>query len=110
MLSRFKKNKQAPVHPGEILKEEFLKPLKITKYRLAKELGIPAQRVGDIVNGKRAVSADTAMRLAQYFNTTAHFWLMLQMEYDLDHAQDLWSKKIQKAVKPCRLLSETDLS
>ncbi len=98
--------KQKPVHPGEILEEEFLKPLNMTKYRLAKELHIPAQRIGDIVNGQRAITADTALRLARYFKTTADFWLGLQIEYDLQSASDVIMEKIKKEIKPCDLLKK----
>src|SRR3990170_4496836 len=98
--------KQMPVHPGEILTEEFLKPLGLTKYRLAKELHIPAQRIGDVVNGKRSITADTALRLARYFNTTPDFWLGLQAEYDLQCASDAIRKKITKEIRPCDLLKK----
>lgn len=92
--------KIAPTHPGEILDEEFLKPLNITKYRLAKDIHVPAQRVGDIVNGKRAVSADTALRLARYFNMSKEFWMGLQMQYDIEVAEDKLAGKIAKEVHP----------
>lgn len=92
--------KIAPTHPGEILDEEFLKPLNITKYRLAKDIHVPAQRVGDIVNGKRAISADTALRLARYFNMSKEFWMGLQMQYDLEVAEDKLARKIAKEVHP----------
>lgn len=90
----------APIHPGEILFEEFLKPMGITKYRLAKDIHVPAQRVGDIVNGKRAISADTALRLARYFKITKEFWMGLQQQYDLAVAEDRLSKIIEKEVHP----------
>ena len=92
--------KIAPTHPGEILDEEFLKPLNITKYRLAKDIHVPAQRVGDIVNGKRAISADTALRLARYFNMSKEFWMGLQMQYDIEVAEDKLSRQIAKEVHP----------
>jgi len=92
--------KIAPTHPGEILDEEFLKPLNITKYRLAKDIHVPAQRVGDIVNGKRAISADTALRLARYFNMSKEFWMGLQMQYDIEVAEDKLSHQIAKEVHP----------
>ena len=72
------------IHPGEILREEFLTPLQITPYRLAKEIGVTATRIKEILDGKRAVTADTAIRLSRYFQTTAHFWLNLQDAYDLE--------------------------
>jgi addiction module HigA family antidote len=76
----------ALIHPGEILWTEFMEPLELTAYRLAKELQVPAPRVGDIVRGKRAISADTALRLGIYFGLPAQFWLNLQNEYDLRRA------------------------
>ena len=72
-----------PVHPGEILLEDFLKPLEITQYRLAKSIGVPQRRIGEIVAGKRAITADTALRLARFFGTDAQSWLNLQTHYDL---------------------------
>jgi addiction module HigA family antidote len=73
-----------PVSPGEILQEEFLEPMNVTAYRLAKEVHIPQSRISDILNGKRGITADTAMRFAMYFGTTPQFWLNLQNQYDLD--------------------------
>lgn len=96
--------KQKPVHPGEIILKEFLEPLKMTKYRLAKSLNIPAQRLGDIVNKKRSITTDTALRLACFFKTTPDFWLGIQMEYDLQCASATLQKMIKKEVKPCDLL------
>ena len=75
--------KAALIHPGEILLSEFMEPLGLTAYRLAKDIGVPAPRVGDIVRGKRSISADTALRLGIYFGLPAQFWLNLQNEYDL---------------------------
>jgi addiction module HigA family antidote len=72
-----------PIHPGEILAEEFLKPLGLTQYRLARDTSVPARRINEIVTGKRAISADTAFRLARYFGTSELFWLHLQAKYDL---------------------------
>ena len=72
------------VTPGEILREEFLKPLGLTEYRLAKDIGVPARRINEIVHGKRTISTDTAYRLAQYFGTTAQFWINAQVAHDLD--------------------------
>ncbi|MCK9377411.1 MAG: HigA family addiction module antitoxin [Syntrophobacterales bacterium] len=77
-----------PVHPGEVLLEEYLKPLGISQNRLARDLGVPAQRINDIIRKKRAVTVDTALRLARYFHTTPQFWLNLQMHYDLELARD----------------------
>ena len=72
------------IHPGEVLKEEFLIPYKISAYRLSKEIGIPQTRISQIIRGKRRISADTALRLAKYFDTTAGFWLGLQNDYDIE--------------------------
>ena len=82
------KKKMDPVHPGEILLEEFLKPLKLSQSVLARGLGVPPRRVNEIILGKRGVSADTALRLARYFGMSAQFWLGLQMDYDLDVQMD----------------------
>lgn len=92
-MTAFKLSAGGAVHPGEILLEEFLKPMGITAYRLAKDLHIPATRVHEIIKEKRAVSADTALRLARYFNMSPEFWLGLQIDYDLRMAN---SKEIQK--------------
>jgi len=81
-------NKVAPVHPGEVLLEEFLKPMNISQNHLAMEIRVPARRINEIVLGKRRITADTALRLAKYFGTSAKFWLGLQMDYDLDIAAD----------------------
>ncbi|MDY7024708.1 MAG: HigA family addiction module antitoxin [Cyanobacteriota bacterium] len=78
----------APIHPGEILLEEFLEPLGISQYRLAKDIGVPPTRIGTIVHGKRSITADTAIRFARYFGTTELFWLNLQNHYDLETARD----------------------
>ena len=81
-------HKVAPVSPGEMLEEEFLKPLGMTKYRLAKELGVPPQRIGDIVSGKRSITADTDLRLCRFFSLTDGWWLRLQAQYDTTMAKD----------------------
>jgi addiction module HigA family antidote len=78
----------APAHPGEILLEEFLKPLAVSQYRLAKEIGVPARRVNEIVHGQRRISADTALRLARFFGTSERFWINLQSRYDLEIEKD----------------------
>lgn len=72
------------VHPGEVLEKEFLEPFRITAYRLSKDLRVPATRIAEIIHGRRAITADTALRLARYFGTTARFWLGLQEDYDLE--------------------------
>jgi antitoxin HigA-1 len=77
-----------PVHPGEILLEEFLRPLDVSQYQLAKELGVPARRINEIVHGQRRISADTALRLARYFGTSERFWMNLQARYDLEIEKD----------------------
>ncbi len=92
--------KLAPVHPGEILLEEFLGPLEITQYRLAHDIGVPPRRINEIVHGTRAITADTALRLARYFETSARFWLNLQAGYDLEVARDRLAGRIELEVKP----------
>ena len=82
-----KKVKLVPVHPGEILSEEFLKPMSLSQNRLALALGVPARRINEMVLGKRGISADTALRLSAYFGNSADFWLGIQMDYDLDTAR-----------------------
>ena len=88
-----------PIHPGEILLEEFLKPMEISQNKLGRELGVSPRRVNEIVNGKRSVTADTALRLSIFFGNSASFWLGLQMDYDLDVAQDTSLDKIKKEVQ-----------
>jgi addiction module HigA family antidote len=80
--------KLPPVHPGEILLEEYLKPLGISQNKLGRDLGVPAQRINEIVRGQRSITVDTALRLARYFQTTPQFWLNLQSRYDLEMAQE----------------------
>ena len=77
-----------PVHPGEILLEEFLTPLAVSQYQLAKEIGVPARRINEIVHGQRRISADTALRLARFFGTSERFWINLQARYDLEVEKD----------------------
>jgi len=96
---RMKELKLAPVHPGEILREEFLAPLHLTADQLALDIHVPVRRVQEIILGKRVVTADIALRLARYFGTSAHFWLGLQMDYDLDVAEDEWDDRIERDVK-----------
>jgi addiction module HigA family antidote len=86
--------KMAPIHPGEILLEEFLKPLSLSQYRLAKDINVSARRINEIVHGKRAISADTALRLSRYFGTTDRFWLNLQSGYDLEVEKDRLGKRL----------------
>ncbi len=94
-----KKNKLNPVHPGEVLMEEFLTPMNLSQNRLALALGVPARRINEIVLEKRGVSADTALRLAAYFGNSANFWLGLQMDYDLDCARIEIGSAIEKDVR-----------
>ena len=94
------KKKQAPVHPGEILDEEFLKELELSQYRLAKDIHVPCRRINEIVLGKRAISADTALRLAHYFGNTAKFWMNLQAQYDLDIQAQKLGRELSIRIKP----------
>lgn len=94
-----KKSKLKPVHPGEILVEEFLTPMKLSQNRLAIALGVPARRINEIALEKRGVSADTALRLAAYFGNSADFWLGLQMDYDLDCARVEFGITIEQEVR-----------
>ena len=89
-----------PVHPGEILLDDFLAPLGISQYRLAKEIHVPMRRVNEIALGRRGVSADTALRLARFFKTTPQFWLNLQSHYELDKARLAVAKIIDKTIRP----------
>ena len=91
-----------PIHPGEILSEEFLKPMNLSQNRAALDMHVPARRINEIVLGKRRITADTALRLAKYFNTSAQFWLGLQMDYDLDLTKDQVGEKIEKEVRVYR--------
>ena len=100
-----KKEKLAPIHPGEILMEEFLKPLGISQYRLAKDIHVPARRINEIVQGKRSISADTALRLSRYFNLSERFWLNLQARYDLEMQKDKLNGQIEAEVKILELQS-----
>lgn len=88
----------APIHPGEILYEDFLKPLDVSQYRLAKDILVPARRINEIVHGKRAVSADTALRLGRYFGVSPQFWLNLQGRFDLETEWDVHGSDIVRQV------------
>ena len=88
-----------PVHPGEILLEEFLKPLELSQYRVAKGISVPPRRINEIVHGKRAITADTALRLARFFGTSDRFWLNLQARYDLEVERDRLGKVLQSEVE-----------
>jgi addiction module HigA family antidote len=88
----------APVHPGEVLSEEFLMPLGISQYRLAKDINVPPRRINEIVHGKRSITADTALRLARYFGTSERFWLNLQAHHDLEVEKDRLGDRLEKEV------------
>lgn len=95
----------APMHPGEVQLKEFLEPLDLTQYRLAKSLKVPARRINEIVHGARAVSADTALRLARFFGTSDRFWLNLQAAYDLDVERDRLGDRLEREVQVYRRAS-----
>ena len=99
------KRKMSPVHPGEVLQEEFLAPLNITQYRVAKDTGVAARRINEIVHGTRSISADTALRLARYFGTSAQFWLNLQGHYDLAIEEDKLGDRLDHEVHALALAS-----
>jgi addiction module HigA family antidote len=94
-----KKNKIPPAHPGEILLEEFLKPMGLSQNRLALDMRVPPRRINEIVHGKRRITADTALRLARYFGMSAQFWLGLQMDYDLDTEEDKLGERLSEEVR-----------
>jgi addiction module HigA family antidote len=94
-----KKNKLNPIHPGEVLMQEFLIPMSLSQNRLALSLGVPARRINEIVLEKRGISADTALRLSAYFGNSADFWLGLQMDFDLDCARIEIGSSIEKDVR-----------
>lgn len=91
--------KLPPIHPGELLLEDFMKPLGLSQYRVAHDIGVPPLRISQIVNGKRAITADTAIRLGRYFGTSPDVWLRLQARYDLEWAQLEHGERIQQEVK-----------
>ena len=94
-----KKDKLDPIHPGEILLEEFLNPMGISQYRLAKDISVPPRRINEIVHGKRGVSADTALRLERFFGLSEGFWLRLQARYDLEVEKDRLDERLEKEVR-----------
>lgn len=94
-----KTQKLAPIHPGEILLEEFLVPLGISQYRLASDITVPPRRINEIVLGKRAISPDTALRLSRYFGLSEHFWINLQTRFDLENEKDKLSDRLVKEVR-----------
>lgn len=91
--------KLAPIHPGEILLEEFLIPMEISQYRLAKDINVPPRRINEIVLGKRSITADTALRLSEYFGLSERFWLNLQMKFNLENAKEKLKGKLKNEIK-----------
>jgi addiction module HigA family antidote len=92
------KTKLPPIHPGEILKEEFLKPMGISQYRLAKDINVPPRRINEIIQGKRSITPDTALRLSKYFGLSERFWINLQAHYDLETEKDRLKDRLNKEV------------
>jgi addiction module HigA family antidote len=97
-----KNKKLPPIHPGEILFEEFLKPMGLSQYRLAKDISVPPRRINEIVHGKRSISADTALRLGRFFGISPQFWLNLQTRFDLEVTEDLLAERLEKEVRVLR--------
>jgi len=96
-----KEDKIPPVHPGEILFEEFLKPMEISQNRLALDIRVPPRRINEIVHRKRRITADTVLRLGRYFSMSSQFWLGLQMDYDLDREEDRLGERLKEEVRQC---------
>ncbi|MCP4628641.1 MAG: HigA family addiction module antidote protein [bacterium] len=94
-----KNKKIPPIHPGEVLIEEFLKPMGLSQYRLAKDISVPPRRINEIVHGKRSISADTALRLGRFFGISPQFWLNLQTRFDLEVTEDLLAERLEKEVQ-----------
>ena len=94
-----REEKLPPIHPGDILKEEFLDEMGITQYRLSKDINVPARRINEIVQGKRSITADTALRLGRYFGMSPQFWINLQSHYDLEKQQDKLGARLESEVK-----------
>jgi addiction module HigA family antidote len=97
-----RKRKVAPIHPGEVLLRDFLEPLGVSQYRLARDISVPPRRINEIVHGKRAISADTALRLSRYFSNSEHFWLNLQARFDLETERDRLGKRLEAEVAVLR--------
>ena len=93
-----KNKKLPPIHPGEILRSEFLEPMGISQYRLAKDISVPPRRINEIVHGKRLITADTALRLGRFFSMSPQFWLNLQTRYDLEVTEDLLEDRLDREV------------
>lgn len=96
-------SKIKPIHPGEVLMEDFLKPLKLSQYKLAKDISVPARRINEIIHGTRSITADTALRLAKFFGMTAQFWLNLQSHYELEIQEDFLADRLDHEVKRYQL-------
>jgi antitoxin HigA-1 len=101
-----KNNKLPPIHPGEILMEEFLEPMGISQYKLAKNISVPPRRINEIVHGKRSITADTALRFGRFFGMSAQFWLNLQIRYDLEIAEDLLKDRLDHEVHALQVQPE----
>jgi antitoxin HigA-1 len=97
-------DKLSPIHPGEVLLEEFIKPMNLSQNRLAIDIGVDARRINEIVLGKRSVTADTALRLGRFFGNSPQFWLGLQTQYDLDVTKDLLGKRLEREVRPLEMV------
>jgi antitoxin HigA-1 len=102
------KQKLAPLHPGEVLLEEFMRPLGISQNQLGRDLNVSPRRINEIVHGQRGITADTALRLAEYFGTSPQFWMGLQSDYELETAMDKISKKVSREVKLSRSIKITE--
>ena len=100
-----KNKKLPPIHPGEILREEFLEPMGISQYRLAKDISVPPRRINEIVHGKRSVTADTALRLGRFFSMSPQFWINLQTRYDLEMTEDLLEDRLDQEVHTLKVQS-----
>ena len=93
-------SKLSPIHPGEVLLDEFIKPMNLSQNRLAIDIGVDGRRINEIVLGKRAITADTALRLSRFFGNSPQFWMGLQTQYDLDVAEDQLGKRLDREVRP----------
>jgi len=98
------KKKLSPIHPGEVLLEEFIKPMNLSQNRLAIDIGVDARRINEIVLGKRAITAGTALRLSRFFGNSPQFWMGLQTQYDLDVAEDHLGRRLEREVRPLEMV------
>ena len=96
-------DKLSPIHPGEVLLEDFIKPMNLSQNRLAIDIGVDARRINEIVLGKRAITADTALRLSRFFGNSPQFWMGLQTQYDLDVAEDRLGRRLEREVRPLEM-------